>query len=122
MEQGSDRPSLVWLGKTAIALFVVGCIFGAWQLAHARHVLPALPGQVMVSSGKDVEFGIAYGTEKQRWLEWAVEQFKSTPQGKHIQVNLIPMGSLEGAHAALNGEPAHPGLVSCECRLQGHFR
>ena len=26
------------------------------------------------------------------------------PQGKHIHVNLIPMGSLEGAHAALNGD------------------
>lgn len=103
MEQGPDRPSLTWLGKTAIALFVVGCILGAWQLARTRHVLPALPGQLTVS-GKDVEFGIAYGTEKQRWLEWAVEQFKSTPQGKHVQVSLIPMGSLEGAHAALNGD------------------
>ena len=104
MEQRPDRPSLTWLGKTAIALFVVGCIFGAWQLARTRHVLPALPGQITVGSGKDVEFGIAYGTEKQRWLEWAVEQFKSTPQGKHVQVSLIPMGSLEGAHAALNGD------------------
>jgi ABC-type glycerol-3-phosphate transport system substrate-binding protein len=74
---------------------------GAYQLARKRNVLPA---QLSVSSGKDVELGIAYGTEKQRWLEWAVEQFKTTSEGKHIHINLIPMGSLEGAHAALKGD------------------
>jgi ABC-type glycerol-3-phosphate transport system substrate-binding protein len=107
MPKTSDRPSLTGLGKAAIALFVVACIAGAWQLARSRHVLPAQlePGlAVGGGSGTDVTVGIAYGTEKQRWLEWAVEQFKSTSQGKHIQIDLIPMGSLEGAHAALAGD------------------
>ena len=101
MAQTSDRPSLTWLGKIALMLFVVGCIAGAYFLARKRHVLPA---QLSVSSDSDVQIGIAYGTEKQRWLEWAVEQFKTTSEGKHIRVNLIPMGSLEGAHAALAGD------------------
>jgi ABC-type Fe3+ transport system substrate-binding protein len=101
MPSNPDRPSLTWLGKAAIALFVVGCIAGAYLLARQRHVLPAT---LTVADSKSVEIGIAYGTEKQRWLESAVEQFKSTPEGKHIQVDLIPMGSLEGAHAALGGD------------------
>ena len=104
MAMDPDTPSLTWLGKAAIALFVVGCIVGAVLLARQRNVLPGLPAALTVGSGKDVQIGIAYGTEKQRWLEWAVEQFKSTSEGSHIHVNLIPMGSLEGAHAALNGD------------------
>ena len=47
---------------------------------------------------------IEVNLERQRWLLWAVEQFKAAPPGKHIHVNLIPMGSLEGAHAALSGD------------------
>ena len=106
MANSTDRPSLTWLGKTVIALFVTGCIAGAYWLAQRRHVLPAAlnAGNVLTGSSKNVEFGIAYGTEKQKWLEAAVEQFKSTDEGKHIQVDLIPMGSLEGAHAALAGD------------------
>jgi ABC-type glycerol-3-phosphate transport system substrate-binding protein len=106
MANDTDRPSLTWLGKTVIALFVAGCIAGAYWLAQRRHVLPPAlsAGNVLTGDSKIVEIGIAYGTEKQRWLETAVEEFKSTPEGKHIQVNLIPMGSLEGAHAALSGD------------------
>jgi hypothetical protein len=50
-----------------------------------------------------VEIGVAYGTEKQRWLQWAAGEFASTPAGQHIKVNLIPKGSLEGAQAILAG-------------------
>jgi Ca-activated chloride channel family protein len=55
-------------------------------------------------SGPTAEIGIAYGTEKQRWLQWAVEQFAITPAGQRIKVNLIPKGSLEGAQAILAGD------------------
>ena len=51
-----------------------------------------------------IEIGIAYGTEKKRWLEWAAEQFANTSEGKDIKINLIPMGSLEGAQALLAGD------------------
>ena len=105
MASSSDRPSLTLLGKAAIALFVIACIVGAYELANKRHVLPsAISTGAGTSVGPSVEIGIAYGTEKQRWLEWAVDQFKATPQGRNIHVNLIPMGSLEGAHAALAGD------------------
>lgn len=108
MAQTPDSPSLTGLGKLMIALFVVACIGGAYWLANRRHVLPDAMSSSHLRSlpdnGKDVEFGIAYGTEKQRWLEWAVEQYKSTSEGKHVQIDLIPMGSLEGAHAVLQGD------------------
>jgi Bacterial extracellular solute-binding protein len=106
MTNETDRPSLTWLGKTVIALFVAGCIAGAYWLAQRRHVLPPAlsSGSVLTGDTRSIEIGIAYGTEKQKWLEAAVEAFKSTPEGKHIQLDLIPMGSLEGAHAALSGD------------------
>ena len=48
--------------------------------------------------------GIAYGTEKRRWLENALEEFNKTPDGKRYRIDLIPMGSLEGAQAVLAGD------------------
>jgi hypothetical protein len=108
MANSSGTPSLTWLGKVVIAIFVVGCIAGAYLLANKRHVLPDVVSSSGLASvgggGNAVEFGIAYGTEKQRWLEWAVEQYKTTPEGKNVTIHLIPMGSMEGAHAAVAGD------------------
>ncbi|MBB5055343.1 ABC-type glycerol-3-phosphate transport system substrate-binding protein [Granulicella aggregans] len=108
MAGSSGTPSLTWLGKVVIAIFVVGCVAGAYLLANKRHVLPdAMSSSGLASvggGGKAVEFGIAYGTEKQRWLEWAVGQYNATAEGKNVKINLIPMGSMEGAHAAVAGD------------------
>ncbi len=46
-----------------------------------------------------VHVGIAYGTEKKRWLTWAVEEFAREKPG--IEIKLLPMGSIEGAQAVL---------------------
>jgi hypothetical protein len=51
-----------------------------------------------------VELGVAYGTEKRSWLEWAEREFSTTPDGRQIRVRLIPLGSLESAHAILDGD------------------
>ncbi len=51
---------------------------------------------------KPVDIGIAYGTEKKKWLTWAVEEFAKTEVGKYVKINLIPMGSVEGAKAVVN--------------------
>ncbi len=61
----------------------------------------AQKGWNAVQPEKPVEFGLAYGTEKRKWLEWAVEEFAKVPEGKNIKVNLIPMGSVEGGTAVL---------------------
>jgi len=109
----ADGPKLTGLGKIFIALFVAGCIYGAYYLfvqkpkSAARNKGTSTASDSVFdsfSSGNPVEIGIAYGTEKERWLKWAVDEFAKTKDGKRIKVNLIPMGSLEGAHALLNGD------------------
>jgi len=108
----SDGPKLTALGKIFIFLFVLLCVTGAYYFfsnsgSGGRGKAPGSSGGMLDSltgSGASVELGIAYGTEKQRWLEWAVEEFAKTRDGKRIKIHLIPMGSLEGAHALLNGD------------------
>jgi len=95
-------------GKIFVFLFVVACLVGAYYLFIGRSSTQSSgsssSGSGIFSSGPDVEIGIAYGTEKQRWLQWAVQEFSQTSDGKHIKINLIPMGSQEGAHAILDGD------------------
>jgi Ca-activated chloride channel family protein len=50
---------------------------------------------------QSVKIGIAYGVEKKKWLEWAREEFKKTPEGKDINIDLIRMGSIEAVETIL---------------------
>src|SRR5215475_13255127 len=102
----SDGPKLTPLGRVFIFLFVLACIVGAYYMFVGKKSFQATrdAASSLLSGGPPVEIGIAYGTEKQRWLEWAVGEFSKTSDGRRIKVNLIPMGSLEGAHAILSGD------------------
>ncbi|HTZ33604.1 MAG TPA: substrate-binding domain-containing protein [Methylomirabilota bacterium] len=109
----ADGPRLTALGKIFIFLFVVLCGAGAYYFFNKNNLNAGKAKNAssgggvfdsLTGSGEQVELGIAYGTEKQRWLEWAVQEFAKTKDGKRIKINLIPMGSLEGAHALLNGD------------------
>jgi hypothetical protein len=114
--QQSSGPKATILGKVFILLFVVACGYGAWQLFQARRSksapadgtatsTPATPGSASFgASAPEAEIGIAYGTEKKLWLEWAAREFAATDAGKKVRVNLLPMGSLEGAQALLAGD------------------
>jgi hypothetical protein len=111
-------PGLTVLGKLVVALFVVACLFGAWQFLRpqlARILSPSsspaaaespapTAGGFRFGAAPAAEIGIAYGTEKKRWLEWATAEFAKTKDGERIKVDLIPMGSLEGAQAILGGD------------------
>ncbi len=55
-----------------------------------------------------VEINIAYGTEKAKWLQAALREFEKTPSGGRSRINLIGMGSVEGALAILAGEKPTP--------------
>jgi len=108
-----DSPKLTILGKLSVFLFIAACALGAWMLFARKPIDTSAPteGPVTAASKSSpgapaavAEIGIAYGTEKQRWLQWAVEQFSATPAGQRIKVNLIPKGSLEGAQAILGGD------------------
>jgi ABC-type sulfate transport system substrate-binding protein len=107
----SEPPKLTGLGKLFIILFVAACAYGAYYLFSSQRSGNKGGAQQSTSSssgglfsGSSVTIGVAYGTEKKNWLEWAVQEFNKSKQGKNITVNLIPMGSLEGAHAILNGD------------------
>ncbi len=110
MEPAPKKPGLTFAGKLVVLLFVAGCLYGAYALFLRRPLSgphqDQTTGQAAVTpDDKDrVEIGIAYGTEKERWLQWAVEQFARTEEGRRIKVDLIPMGSLEGAQAVLRGD------------------
>ena len=115
----SDGPKVTCLGQVVILVFILGCIGAAGFLFYTHYagnsvrglnsVTGTTPSSPASSSsrfnpGMQVEIGIAYGTEKKRWLENAVQQFAQTDQGKNIKVHLVPKGSLEGAQAILAGD------------------
>jgi ABC-type Fe3+ transport system substrate-binding protein len=104
-------PKLTALGRITILLFVAACFYGAWvlyQRSHARGASPGDGGSGSAGAARDeggtVRLGIAYGTEKERWLTWAKEKFGATDAGKKVKIDLIPLGSVEGAQAILNGD------------------
>ncbi len=102
----SDGPQLTPLGRAFVFLFIIGCMAGATYLFLHNRTSSGTKSAVasLFSFRPAVEIGVAYGTEKRGWLEWAVGEFARTPEGKRIKVNLIPMGSLESAQALLNGD------------------
>ncbi len=120
-----ESPKLTAAGKIFVLLFLAACLYGAWLL-FLRKPVGAFGGQGAGAAGGNeaaqaakeeggglfgrgedgpaVRIGIAYGTEKERWLKGAAEEFAKTDEGKRIQLDLIPMGSLEGAQAVLAGD------------------
>jgi Ca-activated chloride channel family protein len=104
---------IVWVGIAAIGYFIVtrlmggGAGGGAGGDGDGKTPITKTEEKPLVEKGppaSKVELGIAYGTEKRRWLEWAAEQFAATDEGRNVQIKLLPMGSLEGAHAVLAGD------------------
>src|SRR5262249_14840483 len=98
-------------GRIIIVLIIVGCLYGVYYFVMNRPSKDTKE-QVLTTKGNDssqwkgdsVEIGIAYGTEKKSWMEWAVQEFEKTPDGQKIKINLIPKGSQEGAQALLSGD------------------
>lgn len=118
----ADEPRLTGFGKLAILLFILACFAGGFYLFFFK---PPQSGPSGGGGGVDdvqpastqgrpdasprapenaVTIGVAYGTEKKRWLTWAAEEFKKDPKGRAINVKLIPLGSIEGAHKILAGD------------------
>ena len=107
----SDGPRVTALGKLVIFLFIAACGWGAYRLFTSRGKEGTLTERVLGPEKRadrdravSAEIGIAYGTEKRNWLEWAVLEFAKTDAGANVKINLIPMGSLEGAQALIAGD------------------
>ena len=90
---------------------------GRARVRRRRSSLPSDPQKssaAAVAQPETVEINIAYGTEKQQWLEAATAEFHKTTTGSSIVVNLHGMGSMEGAQAVLDGPAvdSDPRLVA----------
>ncbi len=114
---GSDN-KMTCIGGAFVFLLILGSLAGAGYMFFGDQLFPSNDRQnnrqgnnssTSSSSsghryrGDAVEIGIAYGTEKKRWLKWAAEEFEKTADGKKIKVDLIPRGSREGAQEVLDG-------------------
>jgi Bacterial extracellular solute-binding protein len=104
----SHEPRLTLLGKLVVALIVAGSAYGAWSYMRggsaSRPAAGDADGVSAADAGGATTIGIAYGTEKQRWFEWAVSEFAQSREGRAVRIQLLPMGSLEGAQAILAGD------------------
>ena len=67
----TDGPKLTALGRVFVFLFILACLAGAYYMFMGKKSLQATKDAAssLLSGGPPVEIGIAYGTEKQRWLE-----------------------------------------------------
>jgi serine/threonine protein kinase len=106
------------LGVGLLALLSATLGRGLWKSAPKRSSQitdaaleptnhPQESPEAIVAQPESVEINIAYGTEKQQWLEAATAEFHKASAGRLITVNLLGMGSMEGAQAVLDG----PGLT-----------
>jgi hypothetical protein len=94
-----------WRRTTRIIQVMLVVMLGIREFAGGAALAGELvPGSQPVSQPDAIEIGVAYGTEKRGWLEWAVKEFGSTEEGRRIRVNLLPFGSVEGARAIINGD------------------
>ncbi|MCW8133628.1 MAG: hypothetical protein KIS92_25005, partial [Planctomycetota bacterium] len=103
----SDGPGLTLLGKLISILLIGGLFFGAYVLlskgapqTSGEENPPAPPKPATpedpqprqdLPPGQTVTVGIAYGTEKKLWMQWALEEFGKTDAGRRVKIELIPM-------------------------------
>lgn len=99
----SRSTQLTPLGKAFVLILIAAFAAGGYMLSQRGsggsndHAAAAAP------KADTVEINFAFGTEKQRWIEWAAAEFAKEPAGAGIRVLLQPTGSLEGARAAVAG-------------------
>jgi ABC-type Fe3+ transport system substrate-binding protein len=106
MSPSSDGPKLTALGKIFVVLFIAGSILGAYYLFQGKKAAEKTRPDVENphGDGSRVHIGIACDADQQGWLESAVTQFANSAEGKRTTIDLICMGSLEGARAILSGD------------------
>lgn len=102
-----------WTGRAILVVLVwVALASGAWFFlgrggdAPKEQVGEGEPQttEKRVDKKDAVRLGIAYGTEKRSWLKDALADFEKTEAAAGIDIDLIPMGSIEGSHAVLDGD------------------
>jgi hypothetical protein len=101
------RGSVVGLAVTALVL--IGAVLG-WSFWGRRPgrvaARPNASAPLPAIAEERVVINIAYGTEKEKWLKESLAAFERTPEGRQSRINLIGLGSVEGARAVLDGPNA----------------
>jgi serine/threonine-protein kinase len=113
-----------WIGWAGIALVLaVGAVLSRGLWSRRTPDISGPPGSEAAASSaaavsgraatappepSRIEINVAYGTEKQLWLEAATAEFQQSKEGQGITVNLYGMGSLEGARAVIAGPKPVP--------------
>jgi ABC-type Fe3+ transport system substrate-binding protein len=98
------------LGKIFVLVIIAALAAGGYMLSRKSD--PTTGGSETRGSGTSgatgttpisaVEINFAFGTEKQRWIEWAITEFGKEPAGAKITIKPVSIGSLEGARASVN--------------------
>ena len=117
--QGPSRTAgLVLLGLGAMGFFLaLAGWLGSGDGARTGRVPPSpvLAGSPRppafgsaAPAGGPVEVNVAYGTEKQKWLEQALGEYEKVHDPRLAKIHLIGLGSLEGAEAVIRGPSSVP--------------
>lgn len=123
-----SEPKATLLGKLVILIILAACGYLSWRYFLAGMVLPAVGGgapatvsggatPTPVPEGKGIKITVGYGTEKERWLVWAVEEFAKVEPT--VQITLVPKGSLEGGQALMAGEKLHIWAPAASLTTEG---
>lgn len=99
------RPWLIGAAAVVVLCALIAYAGGAWKRTRIPQPVASVPSPTTETL---VEINIAYGTEKQSWLEPATEAFQKSGAGRRVKINLIGMGSVEGAQAVLDGPKPVP--------------
>ena len=121
--------------RVVLLLLAIGCAGAAVTLAfmHGREAAESgnggggaaaatLPGAGPPADSGRVSIGIAYGTEKRTWLEQAAKDFAALPQGRNIDINLIPLGAPGGRPEDLGKGHHDQRLVAGQRFVRGYVR
>ena len=126
----SDGPTIKPAGFAVIILFIGLCLGGGWWLFNKRDAgsAPVAPNSPVpaprspLPAESTVTLGVAYGSEKRKWFEWAAEAFKATPAGQGIAIDLKPMGSIEAGQAIVKGDTSIQMWVPASSQAVAAFR
>lgn len=90
------------LALVVIALLAAG-IYGSYRLIRFQKSGAEDLMSATAPSSAPVELRIATGKEKQKWLELFARKFSETPEGAGIQIQIIPVGTLDAFRSMIDG-------------------
>ncbi len=89
------------LGKLFVLVLIGALAGGGFMLSRKAPDQSAAASSHAIPK-EQVEINFAFGTEKQKWIEWAIAEFAKEPGGKMVTVKSQAIGSLEGARQSIN--------------------